>query len=253
MYEVSGVNMGDGKDELVRARVGKRVRALSLAGLPDYADLVESREGGPELATMVDLLTTNKTSFWRESAHWDFLSDQVIGPALAERESLRFWSAGCSSGQEPYTLGVLLMDAWARATSPDARILATDLSRHALAIAQAGSYPAAILADVPPQLRQRWFKAESGASDRWQVDPRVRALVSFSRLNLMGRWPMKGPFDVILCRNVMIYFDRETRVRLIQRFGQLLRPGGYLLVGHSESLSGLEHDLDYVQPAVYRR
>ena len=254
MFEVSGVNMNEGKDELVRARVGKRVRALSLPGLDAYVDLVESPDGVGELATMVDLLTTNKTSFFREQAHWEFLEHHVIEPAAERGDPLRFWSAGCSSGEEPYTLAMLLMETWPGGGVPDARVLATDLSRPVLELAQAGEYPTRALADVPTAMRRRWFRAVGeGKEERWSVDPQLRRMISFTRLNLMAPWPMRGPFDAILCRNVMIYFDRDTRAELVRRFAGLLRPGGFLLVGHSESLTGLEHGLGYVQPAVYRR
>jgi chemotaxis protein methyltransferase CheR len=205
---------------------------------------------------MVDILTTNKTNFFRELPHFAFLRDNVLPQFKGADRPLRIWSAGCSSGEEPYSLAILIREEFGSRGNRDVRILGTDLSMRALARAREGAYDEGQMDGVPPALRSRYFsrvhKAEAGAA-RYQVRPEVRSLVSLAPLNLMEGWPMKGPFDVIMCRNVMIYFDRKTREQLIQRFSQLLPPGGHLLVGHSESLNGLAHDLTYVQPAVYRK
>jgi len=256
MYEISGVNLTDGKKELVRARLGKRMRALGWVSFEDYVAFVESDGGREELARMVDILTTNKTGFFRELPHFEFLRDKVL-PSFSDRATpLRIWSAGCSSGEEPYSLAILLRQVFKDTDRRDIRILATDLSRQVLEKAREGIYDEAQMEGIPADLRKRFFHREVGdepGAPRYQVNGDVRSLVTLAPLNLMDEWPMKGPFDLIMCRNVMIYFDRATKERLIHRFTQLLPQGGYLLVGHSESLNGLAHDLEYIQPAVYRK
>lgn len=248
-YTVAGINLGTGKEGLVRSRLTKRLRELDLPGFDPYLDLVErgSEAGKRELAQMIDALTTNKTSFFREPAHFEFMRQRMLPELGTGREPIRIWSAGCSTGEEPYTIGMVLRDAAAGGATRDARILATDISPRVVAQARAASYTDVQVADVPPDAR-RWLTPAAG---RWQVSDAVRSLVSFAHLNLMGEWPMQGPFDAIFCRNVMIYFDKPTQARLVDRFHALLRPGGYLFVGHSESLSGLDHRFQYVQPAVY--
>ena len=199
---------------------------------------------------MVDALTTNKTSFLRERAHFDYLRDSLL-PTL--NHPVRIWSAGCSSGEEPYTLAMLLLDHNMTGTARDAQVLATDISQRMLATAQAGVYPAEIMSDVPVEWRRRYWARldlnQPGGSV--SATPLLRSVVKFASLNLMDHWPMRGPFDAIFCRNVMIYFDKQTQQRLVERFSDLLRPGGHLFVGHSESLTGTSHQLRYVQPAVY--
>ena len=220
-------------------------------GFPDfeaYLAHVEREPSRREFTEMVDALTTNKTSFFREHAHFGVLRDDVL-PACPG--PVRLWSAGCSSGEEAYTLAMVLHDALGPAAS-SARILATDISHRVLATATAGVYPATTLADVPSSLRQQYWRPSPDGT-RLEAAPALRALVRFGRLNLMAAWPMRGPFDAIFCRNVMIYFDKATQQALVERFRQLLRPGGYLFVGHSESLTGLTHQFRYVQPAVYAR
>jgi chemotaxis protein methyltransferase CheR len=201
----------------------------------------------------VDAISTNKTSFFRESAHFDYLRLHVLPELLASGRPLRFWSAGCSSGEEPYSLAILLHEMASDLDRRDVRILATDISTAMLARARAGVYDTAALADLPDAALRRYFVRAPGATERHRVGPRVASVVRFARLNLIGEWPMRGPFDVIFCRNVMIYFDRPTQARLVRRFHELLAPHGQLLVGHSESLTSLEHRFRYVQPAVYAR
>jgi chemotaxis protein methyltransferase CheR len=254
MYRISGVNLTDSKEELIRSRIGKRVRAMGCESFAQYVDFVESEEGREELGRMVDALTTNKTSFFREEPHFVFLREIALPALLARGERIRFWSAGCSSGEEPYSLAILLLEAVPNIGLRDVRILATDISRNMLGRAQEGVYGKGQVKEIPPGLRSRHFdpiQAGSREEPRFKVRREVMDLVAFSHLNLMRPWPMKGPFDVILCRNVMIYLDRPTREHLVRRFTDLLPSGGYLMVGHSESLNGIGHGLRYVQPAVY--
>lgn len=256
MYDIAGVHLGEAKVDLVRSRLSKRIRALGRRGFRDYVEHVLSPEGREELATMVDVLTTNKTSFFRESGHFELLARQVVPERLRAPGELRIWSAGCSSGEEPYTLAMVLLETVPEARRRDVRILATDISARMVARAREAVYDEDRLDDVPEALRRRYFErapSPAGGPARYAVGAAARSLVQVARLNLMEPWPMKGPFHVIFCRNVMIYFDRRTRERLVRRFADLLAPGGYLFVGHSESLHALNHGLRYVQPAVYRR
>ncbi|MCE2901315.1 MAG: CheR family methyltransferase [Gemmatimonas sp.] len=250
LYEHAGIRMREGKEGLVRARLTKRLRKLGLPDFDAYLTFVEQETSRREFAEMIDALTTNKTSFLREASHFDFLRDDVF-PQL--RGPVRIWSAGCSSGEEPYTLAMLCQDAFGDSAARDVRILATDLSHRVLATAKAGVYPDETMADVPSEwLRKYWVrKTDHAGRVVYEAQGNLRRLVHFAKLNLMERWPMQGPFDAILCRNVMIYFDKATQQELVERYWALLRPGGHLFVGHSESLTGLAHRFRYVQPALY--
>ncbi|MES3034816.1 MAG: protein-glutamate O-methyltransferase [Gemmatimonadota bacterium] len=248
-YERAGLAIPAGKEGLVRSRVSKRLRDRRMTSFGTYLDAVESEQDGAEMVRLIDLLTTNKTDFFREPAHFDFLLSQILPTVVAAGTPLRIWSAGCSSGEEPYTLSMLLHEALP--PRYDFRILATDICTTVVATAKQGTYTAQQLADVSSQRRQRFFTP--AGDGRATVTPELRAPISFANLNLMASWPMSGPFDLILCRNVMIYFDKPTVTRLVSRFHALLAPGGHLFIGHSESLTAIEHGYRYVQPAVYAK
>jgi len=250
LYEHAGIRMREGKEGLVRARLAKRLRKLGVPDFDAYLTLVESQPDRREFAEMIDVLTTNKTSFLREVSHFDLLREKIL-PQLSG--PVRLWSAGCSSGEEPYTLAMLCQESLSPIASREVRILATDISHRVLATAKAATYTAELMRDVPPEwLRKYWIKhTDAQGHEQYESGPMLRKLVHFARLNLMERWPMQGPFDAILCRNVMIYFDKTTQQQLVERYWALLRPGGHLFVGHSESLTGLTHRFRYVQPAVY--
>lgn len=248
VYEKCGINLTPGKEELVKARLIKRLQMVNLHDIDDYLRFVKQDSSGKEMAQMLDVLTTNKTYFYREPDHFNYFCQQIL-PNLRQPK-LRIWSAGCSSGDEPYTLGMLLREHMKNVDRLDVRILATDLSMRVLEKARAAIYPPEALNDLPPALRQKHFTSINGT---YRVNDNVRKFVSFARLNLLENWPMKGPFDVIFCRNVMIYFDLETRDRLVNRYWKMLAPGGYLFIGHSESLNGINHQFHYLQPAAYRK
>lgn len=250
LHDHAGIRMREGKEGLVRARLTKRLRKLGLPDFDAYLSFVEQEPSKKEFAEMIDALTTNKTSFLREASHFDFLRDSVF-PTLTG--PVRIWSAGCSSGEEPYTLAMLANEGFGDIGKRDVRILATDISHRVLATAKAAVYPAEHMADVPNAwLSKYWVKkADAGGRPAYEANQSLRRLVHFAKLNLMEQWPMKGPFDAILCRNVMIYFDKATQQQLVERYWALLRPGGHLFVGHSESLTGLNHKFRYVMPAVY--
>ena len=246
---VAGINLVPGKEGLVRARLSRRLRAHGCATFAAYLDLVDADRTHGELKAMVDALTTNKTSFFREPQHFDYLATSVLPQVAAGGRAPRLWSAGCASGEEPYTLAMVVRETIGAPLADATRILATDISARVLARAAEATYGAEIEGDVArARLRRHFVAAGDG---RWRVADPVRHLVRFARLNLMGAWPMRGPFDAILCRNVMIYFDKPTQAALVDRFWELLAPGGHLLVGHSESLTGLAHRFRYVRTAVY--
>ena len=254
MYDISGVLLADSKVGLVRSRLTKRLRALGLAAFPEYVDFVEAPEGRQELSIMVDLLTTNKTSFFREQAHFDFLSEVIFPEYRKRAEQIKIWCAACSSGEEPYSLAMQLKVELPELSRYKVKILASDLSTKMLTKAKAAVYSAQSVESIPRELRKRYLRVTAGTdSPSYQIDASVTEMVRFAPLNLIDSWPMRGPFDLIVCRNVMIYFDRPTRKQLVHRFAGLLRPGGYLFVGHSEGLNNLQHDLEYIQPAVYRK
>jgi chemotaxis protein methyltransferase CheR len=252
IYDQCGISLKPGKEALVRARLLKRLRALQIRSVNEYMELISSDRGRDEIDTLIDVMTTNKTSFFRESAHFDYLTEEIL-PAF-DQSRLRFWSAACSSGEEPYTLAMVLREAIPAIDQKDILILSTDISNQMLETARDGIYSKERLAGIPQAYVQKYFKrcADSG-EQRYRVRSVLRNLVRLAPLNLMQAWPMKGPFNVIFCRNVMIYFDRPTQQRLVNRFWDLLEPGGYLFVGHSEGLSGIRHDFNYMKPAIYKK
>ena len=253
LYGLCGIRLREGKEALVISRLGHRVRATAQPSLGAYIDAVLDGRVPAEVPHFIDVLTTNKTNFFRESAHFDFLTEQVFPRLAASGTEIRIWSAACSSGEEPYTLGMVVRDHLPVEAQRRTRILATDISNRILATARTARYSGTQLQGLLPEILRKHLERQPGGVETWAVRREVRDLVRFARLNLIEQWPMKGPFDVIFCRNVMIYFDRETQARLVARFSALLPPGGILCVGHAESLSGIPHGLDQMQPAVYRK
>ena len=252
IYRECGINLKSGKEALVRARLTKRLRALKMGSFGEYINYLENEGNQLELSSMIDVMTTNKTSFFREIDHFHFLGDAVL-PKLENRR-IRLWSAGCSSGEEPFTLAIVLLQSLPDIDTRDTLILATDISTQMVQRTKSAIYTEDKLETLPKSLLNRYFiKIRSSGTIAYQVSPEVKKFVRTARLNLMESWPMKGPFDVIFCRNVMIYFDKQTQEKLINRFWELLRPGGYLFVGHSEGLSSIQHKFRYQQPAVYKK
>jgi chemotaxis protein methyltransferase CheR len=254
VYRICGITLQPGKENLVKARLIKRLYVLGLDNFEDYLAYIEGDSSGKELTIMIDVLTTNKTSFFREPQHFTYLQQQIASGNRQTRNHVRFWSAGCSSGEEPYSLAIVLREAIPDIDRQDIRILATDISTRILATARQAVYEQDMLSDVPEHLLQKYFRLiRQAPSPAYQVTDKVRTMVQFARLNLMQDWPMRGPFEAIFCRNVMIYFDKPTQEWLVQRFWKLLQPGGHLFIGHSESLSAITHNFGYVQPALYRK
>jgi chemotaxis protein methyltransferase CheR len=252
VYRLTGINLHPGKQELVKARLTKRLRVLGLKSFDEYIEYLEDDNPDGELMALIEAMTTNKTSFFREHQHFDYLCRQIV-PRIRNRK-IRVWSAGCSSGEEAYSTAILLNETIPDIALWDIRILATDLASRMLACARKGIYDTRSLQDLPPLLISKYLKCiKTSPVKRYQVIEPLRRQVHFARLNLMGEWPMRGTFDVIFCRNVMIYFDKRTREQLINRFWKLLKPGGHLFVGHSESLASSQHKFRYVQPAIYMK
>lgn len=258
VHEHCGIALSEQKRQLVQGRLLRRLRALGLRDFGGYCELLR-REPEAELGELASAISTNVTSFFREMHHYDLLVDELLphwlGHKRRDGDRLRIWSAGCSTGEEPYALAMVLAEALERSGSKlDAKILATDLSPQALEVARKGVYPLERLEGVSPARRQRWFLRGEGEFDGLAcVHPRLRELVSILPLNLLHEWPMQGPFDAIFCRNVVIYFDQPTKKRLFQRYAALLPPGGYLFLGHSESMHGLSDDFELIGRTVYRK
>lgn len=235
----AGLTIPDSKRTLVQSRIARRLRALALTDFAAYATLVsgDGTDAAAERRQMVSVLTTNVTSFFREAHHFDLLATEVVAPRLAAGDRIRIWSAGCSTGQEPYSIAMTILNRVPDAANRDVRVLATDIDPAVLDRARAGIYPAGQDTGLGPEDRRRHFVDEGGA---WRVSDPLAAMVTIRELNLLRPWPMKGRFHAIFCRNVVIYFDDATQRRLWPRFVDRLEPGGWLFLGHSERV----HDED---------
>ncbi len=235
----AGISLSGNKANLVYSRLAKRLRLLGLRNFAEYCSLVESPAGADERQNMVAALTTNVTRFYREPHHFEHLKAKILPDLVArvkQGQAARLWSAACSSGQEPYSIALTLLSLLPDAVKYDIRILATDIDPNMLAIGASGIYDTSLLDAVPDPLRSRWFSAPR--EGRQQIADEARALVKFRRLNLIGNWPMRGTFDVIFCRNVVIYFENDTQEKIWSRIAPLLAPGGALYIGHSERVTG---------------
>lgn len=258
VYEICGIDLHSGKKELVKARLGRRLRGRSFRSFSDYYRHVTAAEGREELVAMIDSLSTNLTSFFREDRH--FAKLQTIAPSLlaslrgnGRPPRLRIWSAGCSTGEEPYTIAMVLMETLPPAAA-ELKITATDISTRVLEKAVAGVYDEERVRNVPPDLLRKYFlKGQGEWKGFYRIKDHLKGVIAFSRRNLKETFPAGDPFDVIFCRNVMIYFDREMQTSLVNGFFGTLREGGYLFIGHSESLTGITHRFKYIEPSVYRK
>ena len=252
-YEIFGLDLRSGKETLVSARLGKQIRQTGCRSFDEYYDRVVTDLTGESLVELIDALTTNHTSFFREPAHFEFLRKTFV-PEWNNRGVLDVWSAACSTGEDPYSIAMCLLNELGDAASGKFRILATDISKRVLAKAQQGIYAAESFAAVPAaQLRKYWLRGNGDWAGAYRAKNELRALIEFRRLNLLDPVSHLGRFQLIFCRNVMIYFDRSTQQRVVEALFRVLSPGGYLLTGHAESLTGLHHGLRSVQPAVYGR
>jgi chemotaxis protein methyltransferase CheR len=257
VYEHSRISLGPDKRELVTARLGKRLRATQLSSIGEYCDLLQGPTREDELSHLIDAISTNHTFFFRETPHFDFLRDTVI-PEMQRRNvterwpRFNVWSAASSSGEEPYSIAITLAEHLA---NWDWHIEATDISHKILAKASAAIYREEVVSKMTPAMVKAHFQRGVGPQEgNYRVKSSLRDKVTYRQLNLLeGEPPFQNPFNLIFCRNVMIYFDRPTQEELIAKLARRLVPGGYLFVGHSESLTGIKHSLQLVRPAIYRR
>jgi len=254
-FQKFGLNLKSGKEGLVAARLGKKIRQGGFASFADYHRHVLADATGDALIELIDSLTTNHTCFLRESGHFDFLGEAASGD-FRDYPELRIWSAACSSGEEPYSIAMYLSDV---AEKTECRwkgrlhITATDISTRMLAKAQRGVYETERFRDIPRHWWQRYLlKGRETCGGLYKIKPEVAKMVEFGRVNLVEPLPRRT-FHLIFCRNVMMYFDRPTQQDIVDRLADCVEPGGYLLVGHSETLTGIHHKLRYIRPAVYRQ
>jgi chemotaxis protein methyltransferase CheR len=254
----AGIHLGPHKQAMVYARLAGRLRTLGMTNFGRYCEVLTDPRGAAEIGVLVNAITTNFTRFFRERHHFEHLAQDVI-PAVVRRAAksgrrrLRIWSAGCATGEEAYSIAMTLrqyvpdLDLW------DARVLATDISTDALAVAEAGVYGLRQMMDVPNEMVDKYFRPCAGSLDDYRVNPLVSGLVTFNWLNLLDEWPMEGPFDAIFCRNVIIYFDNRTQDSVVRRCGAMLDRDGVLYLGHSESALWSHCGLQLVGRSTYRR
>ena len=252
-YEYAGIALSESKRNLLYSRLSRRLRALGLSAFSDYRALLASDQR--EMENFINSISTNHTKFFREAHHFDHMRTHIVVPFVQAAQTggsrrLRIWSAGCSSGEEPYTIAIVLKRELRDFSSYDVRILATDIDTDVLTRAARGEF-AASAADEVPEPYQEYL---SVSGDKIVMDEDMRSLITFRRLNLMDDpWPFRGMFDAIFCRNVMIYFDAETKAKLIQRYVRQITPGRWLYIGHSESLMGSTPGLQSAGRTIYRR
>jgi len=250
----SGILVPDDKFDMFYSRLSKRVRMLGLENFKQYCQVLQENPD-VEFTEFINAVTTNLTAFFRENHHFEYLKNHVIPELLkknASTKQIKVWSAGCSTGEEPYSIAMILAEQipfdW------DIKILATDLDTHVLQTAANGIYTTDQVSGLSNQRLQRWFKKGKGMNaNKVKVKQELQRLIYFKQLNLMEKWPIKGYFDFIFCRNVLIYFDRETKESLANRYGKLLMLGAHLFIGHSESLHQLDTDFKLLGNTIYQK
>lgn len=254
VYDFAGIDLNESKQNLVYNRLSKRIRFLGLGDFHEYLDYVE-QQGELEFVHLINAITTNLTFFFRENHHFEHLADEVI-PFLLERnqasKKIRIWSAGCSTGEEPYSLAIVLKEkvpaGW------DARVLATDLDTNVVETGRQGVYKIDRLKGVAEARKKRWFLKGQGNMSGWiRVKPELQEIIDFGQINLMHDWPIKEQIDVIFCRNVVIYFDKPTQAKLFNRYADLLATDGHLFIGHSESLYKVCDRFELLGKTIYQK
>lgn len=253
LYEHCGIVLSDHKESMAYNRLVRRVRDLKLDGFEAYLSYLDSHPA--EFNQFINALTTNLTAFFREAHHFDYVRDTIV-PQIRQsgRRTTRCWSAGCSLGEETYSLAMTLAESFANMPSMDWRIYATDIDSDVLAHGSSGIYMRERLNAVPDRQLHRWFLKGSGSqAGKVKIKPELRRHIDFQQVNLMADWPIDGPLDFIFCRNVMIYFDQQTQARLLSRMAELLRPDAYLFIGHSESINKLTDRFRLVGKTIYQK
>ena len=252
----TGITLSEGKKNMVYGRLSRRLRQLGLNSFTKYIDLA-SEEKSEERGNFINAITTNLTSFFREEHHFEYLKNVVIPHLLiknAGARKIRAWSAGCSTGEEPYSISIALHEAIPDIDSWDVKILATDLDTNVLAHAKAGVYDAERINGISPARSKKWFQKGKGAHEgSVRVSPQLQSLITFKQLNLMKEWPMKGPFDFMFCRNVIIYFEKDTQRTLFARYSKLLVSDAHLFLGHSESLYKVSDEFELIGNTIYQK
>jgi chemotaxis protein methyltransferase CheR len=255
VHQRTGIALSEAKRELVYGRLARRLRKLNLNTFAEYCELVEGAESG-ELEELTNAITTNLTSFFRESYHFDQLRAEALPYVESKRAGsrrMRLWSAGCSTGEEPYSLAIVMRESLAHLPSWDIKLLATDIDSKVVATAAEGVYTQERFKGVPSERVRNWFRPAVGRPGSSAAVAELKDLITFKQLNLLDPWPMKGPFDIIFCRNVVIYFDKDTQRRLFDRMADLQEPGDWLFIGHSENLLNVTRRYKLVGRTVYRR
>ena len=259
VYDRAGINLHIGKKQLVQTRLGKIMRTEGIDNFSSYLDMILRDDSGNRLVELLDAISTNHTYFFREKEHLRWLNEHIL-PDIFKLESvkqtgqIRIWSAGCSTGEEPYTIAIDMLENYKFPFPVEIKMLATDLSSKVVSIAQNGVYREEKLQNVPKHMITKYFQKGSGSADGlYRVNEDIRRKITFRKFNLMDPFPFKKQFDFIFCRNVMIYFDKQTQQKVVQKFQRYVKPGGYFVVGHSESLSGIKHEFKYIAPTIYRK
>lgn len=250
VYDKTGINLHDGKKQLLQSRVSKVLRKRRIASYREYYDIIIADKTETELIDFINLISTNVTYFFREEKHFAYLRD-VWANEPRERGNVEVWSAASSTGEEPYSIAIELAEILG---GPKFNILGTDISTRVLDIAKKGIYTLDKLEKVPPHLVKKYFQKGTGSAQGYaRVKKELRDRITYRKLNLIEEFPMRTMYDLIVCRNVMIYFDIPVKNGIIRRLQNRIKPGGTLFIGHSESLNGLKHELEYVAPAIYRK
>ncbi len=253
----TGIVVANEKIDMFYSRLARRVRQLGLENFKQYCDLIRNEKDGVEATQLINAITTNLTSFFREAYHFEFIVESLI-PALLradlKKRRLRIWSAGCSSGEEPYSIAITLNNLGLVAKGWDITILATDIDSNVLEHAAAGVYGADQIQSIPEQyVKSGFLRGKGGRFGKVRIKPEVRRMVEFAQLNLNSKWSVPEPMDIVFCRNVIIYFDKESKKFLVERVAENLKPGGYLFIGHSESLFGVSDRFELVGKTIYRK
>jgi chemotaxis protein methyltransferase CheR len=253
LYDYAGIVLADHKQDMVYNRLVRRLRDLNLVSFDDY--LIFLNSDSAEFTKFINAMTTNLTSFFREKHHFEFINKTII-PDMSKQGNrrLRVWSAGCSLGEEPYSIAMTLLDSNIDVSNWDIRLLATDIDSAVLARAARGVYGFERIESLPKMTQRKWFLKGVGKNQgQMKIQKALQAMITFNHLNLMHDWPMQGPFDFIFCRNVMIYFDTKTQEKLLDRMADLIKPGGYLFVGHSEALARHGNRFKLMGKTIYQK
>ncbi len=248
----TGIVLADHKRDMVYGRLVRRLRALKLDSFTAYCELLQSEAGEAEMGNLVNAITTNLTSFYREAHHFEHLAE-VLRETTTKQPSgrIRLWSSACSSGMEPYSMAMTVRSAISDLGKWDTRILATDIDTNMVNTGATGEYSASDVEDVPSECKK--YIQRGASAGRVRMSDELKSLIAFKQLNLLESWPMKGPFDAIFCRNVVIYFDKPTKQKLFARMADIIKPGGWLYIGHSENLHGITDRFELQGRTVYRR